>query len=365
MVVIGTRPEAIKLVPIVLRARAAPDTFRTTVVTTSQHREMLDQMLEVFQIGVDVDLDLMRADQSLSELMSAAVSRLDDVIRKVAPDIVVVQGDTTTTLAGAMCAFHRQVPVAHVEAGLRTYDKRQPFPEEINRRLTTQIADYHFAPTEKTRSNLLHEGVPDRQIWVTGNTCIDTLFLTRERLGSTPVRDSDHKNILVTAHRRENHGEPLRRICSAILSLARQREDLRFTYPVHMSPHVRGPVFEMLSNHPRISLVEPLGYEEFVVAMDRAHLILTDSGGIQEEAPALGKPVLVLRETTERPEGVEAGTLRLVGTDESTIIAETTRLLEQPDAYREMAEARNPYGDGRAAERILEVLAGSREKLRS
>lgn len=357
LIVMGTRPEVIKLAPVIIRARSRSDEFETCVVTTGQHREMLNQMLEMFKITVDLDLDIMMPNQDLRYITTAALSGLYDAIARVKPDWVIVQGDTTTTLAGALAAFYQQVPVAHVEAGLRTYDKRQPFPEEINRRLTTQIADAHFAPTTLARERLLREGVHEDAIWVTGNTGIDALFLA---LGlnaeETVPGPSGERRLLVTAHRRENQGEPMKNVCRALLRLADEFPDLRIAYPVHLSPTVRNVVFPLLSEHPRIELLEPLDYRRFVEEMQRAHVILTDSGGIQEEAPSLGKPVLVMRETTERPEGIEAGTARLIGTEEEKVYAETARLLRDDDAYWEMAQARNPYGDGRATKRILSVL---------
>jgi UDP-N-acetylglucosamine 2-epimerase (non-hydrolysing) len=359
LIVMGTRPEVIKLAPVVIGARNRPDEFQTLVVATSQHREMLDQMLDTFQIAVDFDLDIMKPNQDLRQVTTAALNGLHDVIGQVQPDWVIVQGDTTTTFTGALAAFYHQVPVAHVEAGLRTYDKRQPFPEEINRRLTTQIADAHFAPTTLSRDNLLREGVSEDLISVTGNTGIDALFLILgSKAGKPTTFPTGDRRLLVTAHRRENHGEPMERICRAVLRLVDEFPDLHALYPVHMSPKVRDVVFPLLGNHPRIELGEPLEYREFVEEMNRCHVILTDSGGIQEEAPSLGKPVLVMRETTERPEGIDAGTVRLVGTDEERIYSETARLLNDHDAYKEMAQARNPYGDGRATERILSALAG-------
>ena len=359
LIVMGTRPEVIKLAPVIIGARNRPDEFETVVVTTSQHREMLDQMLETFQVEVDFDLDIMKPNQDLRHVTTAALNGLHDVIGQVKPDWVIVQGDTTTTFSGALSAFYHQVSVAHVEAGLRTYDKRQPFPEEINRRLTTQIADVHFAPTTLSRDNLLREGVSGDAISVTGNTGIDALFLTLDsEAGETASSSAGERRLLVTAHRRENHGEPMQRICRAVLRLVDEFPDLRALYPVHLSPRVRDVVLPMLGGHPRIELGEPLEYREFVREMNRAHVILTDSGGIQEEAPSLGKPVLVMRETTERPEGIDAGTVRLVGTNEERIYSEAARLFRDDDAYRKMALARNPYGDGRATERILSTLAG-------
>jgi UDP-N-acetylglucosamine 2-epimerase (non-hydrolysing) len=356
MTVMGTRPEVIKLAPVIMELRRNPDLFELHVVTTSQHRQMLDQMLETFGIEVDLDLDIMRDDQNLDQVTRAALAGLYPAIADLLPHLVVVQGDTTTTLAGALAAFYHKVPVAHVEAGLRTFDKLQPFPEEINRRLTSQIADFHFAPTETSRRNLLSEAVPEKSIWVTGNTAIDSLFLTLDRLGEIPSAVSEGRRILVTAHRRENHGEPLVRICRALLRIADEFPDVRVIYPMHLSPRIRTTVLDLLGNHPRIELPGPMGYKNFVAAMNGAYLILTDSGGIQEEAPSLGKPVLVLRETTERPEGVAAGTLRLVGTGEEEIFSEARRLLVEPEAYRSMSAVKNPYGDGKAAGRILKVL---------
>lgn len=358
LIVMGTRPEVIKLAPVVIAARARPDEFDTFVVTTGQHREMLQQMLAVFQIAVDFDLDIMKPGQDLPYITTAALNGLHEVIGQVKPDWVVVQGDTTTTLAGALAAFYQQVPVAHVEAGLRTYDKRHPFPEEMNRRVTTQIADAHFAPTTLARERLLREGVSEEDIWTTGNTGIDALFLVLgSRAAETPPKLARERRLLLTAHRRENQGEPMRQICRAVLRLVAEFSDLRVIYPVHLSPAVRDTVFPLLGDHPRIELVEPLEYRGFVEEMGRAHLILTDSGGIQEEAPSLGKPVLVMRETTERPEGVETGTARLIGTDEERIYSEAASLLSDDAAYQEMAQARNPYGDGRASERILATLS--------
>jgi len=358
LVVMGTRPEAIKLAPLVLRARADPARFEVLVVRTSQHQEMLDQVVDYFGLPIRADLDIMRPDQNLVHVTNAALEGLYRVIGEVRPDTVIVQGDTTTTFAGALAAFYHRVPVAHVEAGLRTYDKGQPFPEEVNRCLTTVLADFHFAPTEAARDNLLRENVPGDRIWVTGNTAIDALLLTLEKAGRPPGAPSaGGRTILLTAHRRENHGEPMRRICQAVLALLDRFPDLRVVYPVHLSPRVRQVVQPMLQAHPRVSLVEPLGYEPFVLAMNEAYLILSDSGGVQEEAPALGKPVLVLRNTTERPEAVHAGTARLVGTAVETIVGEAERLLTDAEHYRAMAQARNPFGDGHASERILDVLA--------
>jgi UDP-N-acetylglucosamine 2-epimerase (non-hydrolysing) len=356
----GTRPEAIKLAPLILRAKADPSRFEVLVVRTSQHQEMLDQVVDYFELPILTDLNIMRHDQGLVHITTACLEGLQRVIGDTRPDVVIVQGDTTTSFVGALAAFYWNIPVAHVEAGLRTFDKREPFPEEVYRRLTSVVADYHFAPTAAARRNLLKENVAAETIWVTGNTSIDALLLTltKARASAQAARHSS-PTLLLTTHRRENHGEPMRRICEALLVLLQRFPELRVVCPLHLSPRVRQVVCPMLGSHPRVSLLEPLGYEPFVLAMNSAHIILSDSGGIQEEAPALGKPVLVLRNTTERPEAVEAGTARLVGTEVSAIVSACEQLLTDPDAYRAMAQARNPFGDGHASERILNVLAKS------
>jgi UDP-N-acetylglucosamine 2-epimerase (non-hydrolysing) len=356
MIVMGTRPEAIKLAPVILAAQA-DGRMEPCVVRTSQHREMLDQMVEHFGLPIAADLDIMRHDQSLAEVTTAALEGLHRVIGELRPAGVVVQGDTTTTFCGALAAFYQRVPVAHVEAGLRTYDRAQPFPEEANRCLTGQLTDYHFAPTEGSRSNLLREGVPGEKVWVTGNTAIDALRITCERLGARAAVPAGVRQILVTAHRRENHGEPMAAICRALLRLVETFDDVQVRFPVHLSPRVRATVFDLLSSHPRITLEEPLGYLDFVAAMCQSTLVLSDSGGVQEEAPSLHKPVLVLRDTTERPEACEAGGAMLVGTDTERIYAEAERLLTDAEAYGRMASVRNPFGDGHAGERIVKVLA--------
>lgn len=367
LIAIGTRPEAIKLAPVALAAVADPDRFDVHVVRTSQHQQMLDQVVDHFGLPIHDDLDLMRPNQTLVHITMAVLDGITRVIDKVHPDVVVVQGDTTTTYAAGLAAFYRHIPVAHVEAGLRTDDLGQPFPEEANRRLVSVLADHNFAPTTAARDNLIRENVPASRVWVTGNTAIDALRLslresrsrpctaTKARTGAQP--GDPRRTILVTAHRRENHGEPLRRICEAIVTILERFPDVDVLYPMHMSPKVRGVVEPMLGGHPRVALVEPLGYAEFVEAMDTAHLILSDSGGVQEEAPALGKPVLVLRGTTERPEAVKAGAARLVGTDIELIVKEVEHLLTDPGQYRAMSQARQLFGDGHAAERILDVLA--------
>jgi UDP-N-acetylglucosamine 2-epimerase (non-hydrolysing) len=359
LVVMGTRPEAIKLAPLILRAKADPERFEVLVVRTSQHQEMLDQVVDYFDLPILADLNIMRPDQNLAHVTTAALEGLQRVIAETRPDVVIVQGDTTTSFVGALAAFYEKTPVAHIEAGLRTYDKREPFPEEIYRRLTSVIADYHFAPTESARCNLLIENVAPEMIWVTGNTAIDALLLTLKKAPPAEALRESSPIILLTTHRRENHGEPMRRICEALLILLERFPQVRVICPLHLSPRVRQVVCPMLGSHPRVTLIEPLGYEPFVLAMNSAHIILSDSGGVQEEAPSLGKPVLVLRNTTERPEAVEAGTARLVGTEIDAIVSACEQLLTDPDAYRAMAQARNPFGDGHASERILDVLAKS------
>lgn len=354
MIVIGTRPEAIKLAPVAIAAAEDPR-FDVCVVRTSQHREMLDQMVEHFDLPVAVDLDIMRHDQTLAQVTTAALEGLYETIEAQRPTCVVVQGDTTTTFCGALAAFYHRVPVAHVEAGLRSFDRWQPFPEEINRSLTARVTDFHFAPTKGAESNLLREGVAADRIWVTGNTAIDALHYTLAKAEATTAHPLG-RQILVTAHRRENHGQPLADICSVVRRLVDHFEDVMVRFPVHLSPRVRKTVFEMLDGHERIRLEEPLGYQAFVQAMNDATIILSDSGGVQEEAPSLGKPVLVLRETTERPEACESGCAVLVGTDPERIWTEAARLLTDPEHYASMAQARNPFGDGTAGKQIIETL---------
>lgn len=362
LVIFGTRPEAIKLCPLVQRMQRHAG-MDVRVCVTAQHRAMLDQVLQVFQVQPDHDLDVMLAGQTLLQSTSRILTGLEPVLDAERPDMIVVQGDTTTTFCGAVGAFYKDVPIAHVEAGLRTGDIRQPFPEEMNRVLTTRLASLHFAPTASSAGNLLAEGVAPASVHVTGNSGIDALFYVRDALDAGKlirpawdVLDGSKKLILVTAHRRESFGPGFRSICLALNRLA-QREDVQIVYPVHPNPQVRASVDQYLARHPHIVLIDPLSYVPFVDLMQRAHIILTDSGGVQEEAPSFGKPILVLRNKTERPEAVQAGTVRLVGTDEDTIVSETTRLLENPDAYALMARAHNPYGDGDAAERMVSVIA--------
>jgi len=359
--ILGTRPEAIKLCPVIRHIRSCPQ-FEARVCATAQHREMLDQVLETFDIRPDYDLDLMQAGQSLSELTARLLPALDPVFAAEAFDMAVVQGDTSTTMAGALTAFYRQVPVAHVEAGLRTHDLGQPFPEEMNRQVTSRLATLHFAPTECARLNLLAEGVPSKRIHVTGNTGIDAVLYVARSLESGalcvpgwPGHDRSKKLIVVTAHRRESFGEGIQRICRALAELA-GRGDVQVVYPVHRNPKVLDPVCRNLAGFSGIHLIEPLDYVAFVDMMRRAHLLITDSGGIQEEAPSLGKPVLVLREVTERPEAVEAGTVKLVGTDPRCIVDEAARLLDDPAECARMSRIHNPYGDGYASQRIADAI---------
>ena len=353
--VVGTRPEAIKLAPVIQALRAEPWT-RVLVVATAQHRELLDQALSFFDIPIDIDLDLMRADQAPAELTARMIPALDEVFRRERPDLVLAQGDTSTVLVAALCAFYRKASFAHVEAGLRTGDKYFPFPEEMNRVLVSRLADLHFAPTAGARESLLREGVDTERIVVTGNTVIDALLWTagRDLPGDFGPREG-RRLLLVTAHRRENFGEPLEEICQALLDLVNTRP-VEVLYPVHPNPNVSRVVQQRLGSHPRIRLVAPLDYPSFVAAMKASHLILTDSGGVQEEAPSLGKPVLVLRDETERPEAVAAGTAIIVGPRKDRILAETLRLLDDSTAYERMASTANPFGDGFASKRIVLAL---------
>jgi UDP-N-acetylglucosamine 2-epimerase (non-hydrolysing) len=356
--VVGTRPEAVKMAPVVLELRRRP-WARVRVLATAQHRQMLDQVLGLFGIQPDVDLDLMRPNQGLADLTARMLTALDGTLEAEGPAAVLAQGDTTTVLTTALACFYRRIPFGHVEAGLRTGDLDYPFPEEMNRSVAGRLARLHFAPTESARANLLREGTDPASIHVTGNTVIDALLQVAAREAPLPEGVPDGRRlILVTAHRRENFGEPLRQICRALRTLAERNPDVHVLYPVHLNPNVTDVVRPALGAHPRVTLCEPLDYLPFVAAMKRSTLILSDSGGVQEEAPALGKPVLVLRAETERPEAVEAGVVKLVGTSESAIVAEAQRLLDDPAAYRAMARGVSPYGDGHAAERIADVLQG-------
>jgi UDP-N-acetylglucosamine 2-epimerase (non-hydrolysing) len=362
LLIFGTRPEAIKLCPVIRSLREHPSRFQVKVCVTAQHREMLDQVLEAFDVRPDHDLDLMLPGQTLFQSTSRILAGLERVLADERPGMVIVQGDTTTTFCGALAAFYLHIPVAHVEAGLRTGDLRQPFPEEMNRVLTSHLANLHFAATEKAAENLRREGVAPCSITVTGNTGIDAVLYVRDGLEQGTLRgrdwtelDPSKKLIVVTAHRRESFGSGFERICRALAEIA-NRPDVQVVYPVHPNPNVQGPVQRFLAQHPNIRLVEPMSYVPFVDLMRRAYLLITDSGGIQEEGPSLGKPILVLREKTERPEAVQAGTVKLVGTEEASIVREANRLIENRDAYDEMARIHNPYGDGKASPRIAEAI---------
>lgn len=362
MTVFGTRPEAIKMAPIVLELQKHPDTIEPVVAVTAQHREMLDQVLNLFQIKPDHDLNIMAAGQTLFDITTRAMMGLDKVLTEEKPDIVLVHGDTTTTFAGALAAYYHQTAVGHVEAGLRTHNKYSPFPEEMNRRLAGCIADLNFAPTSTSEANLLAENVPPESIFVTGNTVIDALHHTvRDDFDfqEESLKDVDFQNkriILVTTHRRENLGEPMRHVYKALKQLTEEFDDVEVVFPVHKNPKVREVVNEELGGLAKVHLIDPLDYEPFANLMHKAHLILTDSGGVQEEAPALGKPVLVLRDTTERPEAVDAGTVKLIGTDRERVYEETKKLLTDEAEYSRMAESVNPYGDGKAAARIIQAI---------
>lgn len=360
MLVFGTRPEAIKMCPLVNELRSRPAEFETLVCVTGQHREMLDQVLGAFGVEPDFDLAVMRPGQTLFDVTCDVLERLKPVLEAERPDCVLVHGDTTTSFAAALACFYLRIPVGHVEAGLRTRDLYSPWPEEFNRQAVDVLANWYFAPTEASKRNLLAEGKPAERVWVTGNTGIDALRTTVREGYSHPGLDwaAGSRLVLVTAHRRENLGEPMHHMFRAIRRVMEERPDTKAVYPVHMNPAVRRAAHEELDGFDRLRIVEPLDVLDFHNFMARSHLILTDSGGIQEEAPSLGKPVLVMRDTTERPEGVEAGTLRLVGTDEDVIYREFSRLLDDEAAYAEMSHASNPYGDGCASERIAGVLAG-------
>jgi len=361
MTIFGTRPEAIKLAPVIRELERRPAEFEHVSVATAQHREMLDQVLALFRINPDYDLDIMTAEQSVSDVTARVLTGLGPVLERVRPDAVVVQGDTTTVLAAGLAAFYARIPVAHVEAGLRTRDKQQPFPEEINRRLVSHLADWHFAPTAGARENLLREGIDADSVFVTGNTVVDALLsvVRADYTFDDPILASlaGRRLVLATTHRRENWGEPLRRVCRAIRRITASRPDVEVVYAVHLNPEVRRVVEAELGMTDRVHLLGPVAYEPFAQLMSRATVILTDSGGVQEEAPSLDVPVLVLRAVTERPEGIEAGTLRLVGTDEERIVQGTLSLLDDPAEHGRMASRPNPYGDGHASQRIADVLA--------
>jgi UDP-N-acetylglucosamine 2-epimerase (non-hydrolysing) len=364
LTIIGTRPEAIKLVPLALEFASRPSEFNSIVCATGQHREMLDQVLDTFGVKADHDLNLMAPNQSLAQITGRATQGLDKVFAQVKPDVCLVQGDTTTAFCGALVGHYHQTKIGHVEAGLRTGNKFSPFPEEINRRLIGRLADLHFPPTVHAQQALLDEGTDPDTVFVTGNTVIDALLLTQEKVTKqTPAqllplqqKIGDARVVLVTGHRRESHGQGFENLCQAIRTVADDVEDVVFVYPVHLNPKVQDPVNRILGGHERIILIDPLSYQPFVWLMNRATVVLTDSGGVQEEAPSLGKPVLVMRDTTERPEGVEAGNAKLVGTNKQMIIDELTKLLTVQGAIEKMAQVQNPYGDGTASKQIADIL---------
>ena len=372
MIVFGTRPEAIKMAPVVKQFELDKNRFNTIVCVSAQHREMLDQVLNLFEINPKYDLDIMTDNQTLSDLTAKVLWGVTKVMEQEEPDMVLVQGDTTTTFVTSLSAYYLKIPVAHIEAGLRTNKKYSPFPEEINRHITSVLADYHFAPTEEAKNNLLKEGIREEAIFLTGNTVIDALlwvirkqagtsslekwkrfFSKRHNLSFTPNK----RLILVTGHRRENFGEGFENICLALSILAKNNSDIQIIYPVHLNPNVQKPVYSILEDTENIRLIPPLDYEPFVFLMNESYLILTDSGGIQEEAPSLGKPVLVMRDTTERPEGIKAGTSKIVGTNAERIVKETNILLNDGRVYKRMAKATNPYGDGNASKKIIDIMS--------
>ena len=379
MLVFGTRPEAIKMAPLVKEFQKHPDKFKTVVCVTGQHREMLDQVLHIFEIVSDYDLNIMKQGQDLYDVTSRVLVGMRDVLKEVKPDIVLVHGDTTTSTAAALAAFYQQIPVGHVEAGLRTHNIYSPWPEEMNRQITGRIATFHFAPTPLSKQNLLMENVREEQITVTGNTVIDALYMVVDKIRRDKALDEELENVLkkagydvnrltggkklvlITGHRRENFGEGFISMCKAVQSLTQKYPDVDFVYPMHLNPNVRKPIHEVfgedLSNLGNMFFIEPLEYLSFVYLMEKSTIVLTDSGGIQEEAPGLGKPVLVMRDTTERPEALEAGTVKLVGTDYDKIVNEVSALLENREYYERMSKAVNPYGDGKACERIVTVLS--------
>lgn len=378
MLVFGTRPEAIKMAPLVKEFQKFPDTFRTLVCVTGQHRQMLDQVLQLFEISPDYDLDIMKQGQDLYDVTARVLTGMRDVLAEARPDIVLVHGDTTTSTAAALAAFYQQIPVGHVEAGLRTHNIYSPWPEEMNRQITGRIAHWHFAPTALSRANLLQEHVAEQQIAVTGNTVIDALYWVIEKIKNDAALNQaltsqlieagyntarllgERKLVLITGHRRENFGDGFINMCRAIKTLTEKYPDVDFVYPMHLNPNVRKPIHEVfgedLSNLGNMFFIEPLEYLSFVFLMEKASIVLTDSGGIQEEAPGLGKPVLVMRDTTERPEALEAGTVKLVGTDYDMIVSSVSELLDNASAYECMSKAVNPYGDGKACARIIDIL---------
>jgi len=367
LIVFGTRPEAIKMAPLIKTLKAR---MNVQVCVTAQHREMLDQVLDLFEINPDYDLNIMQPGQDLFDLTNRVLIGMKKILLKIKPDLVLVHGDTTTTMATAIAAFYFQIPIGHVEAGLRTYNSLSPFPEEINRQITTRLTEFHFVPTSKAKANLLSEQIPENNIYVTGNTVIDALLSVIDKarkanypdrlLNQLPFLGEDtslsSRIILVTGHRRENFGKGFEQICQALYEIAENNPEVQIIYPLHLNPNVREPVNRIISNIDNIHLVDPMDYLSFIKLMDVCYLILTDSGGIQEEAPSLGKPVLVMRDTTERPEAIEAGTVKLVGSEKQKIVSEVNALLNNPKKYMAMARAHNPYGDGQASERICKVI---------
>ncbi|WP_299883663.1 non-hydrolyzing UDP-N-acetylglucosamine 2-epimerase [uncultured Lacinutrix sp.] len=368
LVIFGTRPEAIKMAPLVKEFLKNKNEFETKVCITAQHREMLDQVLSFFEIKPDYDLDLMKPNQNLYSLTADIITNLKPILEEFKPDYVYVHGDTTTTMAASIASFYSGAKVCHVEAGLRTFNKRSPFPEEVNRSIAGSISDYHFAPTTTSKQNLLNENISESNILVTGNTVIDALDFSSDKVTSSQYSDNEvdelknivnntKKLILVTGHRRENHGQGFINICSALKEIAEKNSDIQIIYPVHLNPNVQKPVYELLAGIENVKLINPLSYPAFVWLMNKSHLIITDSGGVQEEAPSLGKPVLVMRDTTERPEAVEAGTVFLVGTDTNKIVNETNNLLNNEAAYLKMSKLHNPYGDGTACSKIVNFIS--------
>ena len=370
LLVFGTRPEAIKMAPLVKAFQKDTEHFETRVCVTAQHRQMLDQVLEVFGITPEYDLNIMAPNQDLYDITAKVLMGLREVLKDFRPDTVLVHGDTATSMAASLAAFYMQIPVGHVEAGLRTYNMLSPWPEEMNRQVTDRICTYYFAPTEQSKKNLLQENIDEKKIFITGNTVIDALLMAVDIISSTPGMEEkiakefqekgytvgNREYILVTGHRRENFGEGFLHICKAIKELAALHPDMDIVYPVHLNPNVQKPVYELLSGVDNVYLISPLDYLPFIYAMQHSTLLLTDSGGVQEEAPSLGKPVLVMRDTTERPEAVEAGTVKLVGTDAEAIVSNVTALLQDKEMYKRMSETHNPYGDGQACERIMVAL---------
>ena len=367
LIIFGTRPEAIKMAPLVKEFLKERENFETKVCITAQHREMLDQVLDFFEIKPDYDMNLMKPNQNLYTLTADIITGLKPILEEFKPDYVYVHGDTTTTMASSIAAFYSGAKVCHVEAGLRTFDKRSPFPEEINRSIAGRICDYHFSPTETSQENLLDENISKENILITGNTVIDALqysstkvtsekYLDEKIIKLKDIVDSSKKLVLVTGHRRENHGQGFVNICSGLKEIAENNPNVQVIYPVHLNPNVQKPVYELLSNIDNVKLISPLSYPSFVWLMNQSYLIITDSGGVQEEAPSLGKPVLVMRDTTERPEAVEAGTVLLVGTDKKKIVSEAQKLLNNKDVYNTMSKLHNPYGNGTACEKIVKFI---------